>query len=63
MVVFTSLVEQLPEDLPVYRVISFLQVNEEVVLPLSSPMDLIEQAACMDGSRLALLEACLIYLG
>ena len=26
-------------------------------------MHLIEQAACMDGSRLALLEAGLVYLG
>ena len=57
-----AFVQQLPEDHSVYRVVSFLQVNEQVELTFLRTMHFIKQPTGMDGSGLALLEASLVNL-
>jgi hypothetical protein len=54
--------EQLPEDQPVHRVVSLLEVNEKVELPFPLTVYFIKKATGMDGSGLAVLEASLVCL-
>ena len=54
--------EQLPEDQPVHRVVSLLQVNEEVELPPPLTVYFVKESTGMDGSGLAIFKASLVCL-
>jgi hypothetical protein len=58
-----SLLQQLPEDHSVHRVVRFLEVDEKVELPFPLSVYLIKEATGMDSSGLAVLEASLVCLG
>ena len=62
LLVFASLLHNSPKDRSINGVIRFLEVDQEVELPLPAAMDLIEETACVDGRGLALLEARLVHL-
>jgi hypothetical protein len=54
--------EQLPEDQPIHRVVSLLEVNEKVEFPFPLTVHFIKKATGVDGSGLAVLEASLVCL-
>ena len=54
--------QQLPEYPSVYRVISLLQVYQQVELALLWTVNLVQESACVDCSGLPFFETCLVNL-
>jgi hypothetical protein len=60
VVIFAPFIENIPQYFSINRIVSFLQIDQQVELPLFVTMDFIEQPASVNRRRFSFFKSSLI---
>ena len=59
-IVFASTSHNPEQEIPIYGIICFLEVNKEIKFPLFLPLYFLQESADMDSCGFLLFESCLV---